>query len=294
MDVLLTGADGFIGRYLVPQLRRPHRVFALSRSPGSAQGVERVCADLTDPHLERALPPRVDAVVALAQARDYRLFPEKALEVFEVNASALLRLLDWSRRVGVRRFVYASSANVYPRSAGPITEDDRPAPGAFYGRSKYVGELLVGSYAECFACTVLRLFTVYGPGQTNMLIPNLIERLHQGRAVQVEGLEGLRLSPVHVGDVCRVFEAVLDETVSAPYSVLNVGGEETLGVRGLAEVLARVMGTTARLELLGGPEPGGWVADCRRLRARFDLGPFVGLEQGLKETVDAYLRRVAA
>ncbi len=293
MDVLLTGADGFIGRYLGPRLKRAHRVLAVSRSAGPAEGVERVRLDLSDPHFERALPPRVDAVVALAQARDYRLFPEKALEVFEVNATALLRLLDWSRRVGVRRFVYASSANVYPRSAGPIAEDDRPGPGAFYGRSKYIGELLVESYAACFSCTVLRLFTVYGPGQTNMLIPNLIERLHQGRAVQVEGEEGLRLSPIHVGDVCRVFQAVLEEG-SAPYSVLNVGGEEAVGIRGLAEVIGRVMGTTARLEFLGGAEPGGWVADCRRLRARFDLGAFVGLEEGLKETVEAYLRRVAA
>jgi nucleoside-diphosphate-sugar epimerase len=189
--------------------------------------------------------------------------------------------------------VYASSANVYAPSAAPLREDDWPAPGAFYGRSKYVGELLVEAYAQFFSCTILRLFTVYGSGQTGMLIPQLIEGIRIGKPVQVEGRSGLQLSPIHVADVCQVFQSILEQTPN-PSGVFNVGGDQAVGIGELAEIIARVLGTIAMVECLDRPEPGGWVADCSRLRARFDLGPFRNLEQGLRETVDGHAQRRVA
>jgi UDP-glucose 4-epimerase len=297
MDVVVTGADGFLGKHLCPRLARAHRIFAVTRAADRPPAGNLLCvhADLQDPSFERALPSRADAVIALAQSRHYRQFPEKALDIFAVNATSLLRLLDWSRQVGVSKFVYASSANVYASGPAPLREEDAPAPGAFYGRSKYIGELLVGSYAAFFHCTMLRLFTVYGPGQTGMLIPHLIERVRAGQAIQVEGRTGLRLSPVYVADVCRVIEAVLAES-SAPTAadLLNVGGDEAVAMGELAQTIASVLGARAHLEYLDRPEPGGWVADCRRLRARFELGPFRSVAQGLRDTIHGDNQRRAA
>src|SRR5215213_4375742 len=101
--LLVTGVTGFTGSALVRALaERGETVYALHR-PGGAplerlKGVELVEQDLSSP-LGEGLP-EVDAVVHLAQSRRYREFPEGAADVFEVNASATARLLDWARLVG--------------------------------------------------------------------------------------------------------------------------------------------------------------------------------------------------
>jgi nucleoside-diphosphate-sugar epimerase len=77
-------------------------------------------------------------------------------------------------------------------------------------------------------------------------------------------------------------------------SLLNVGGDEAVGVRELAERISRVMvGTRPLLEFVDGPEPGGWVADCSRLRSRFALEPLLPLDEGLRTTADAWIRLAA-
>src|SRR5712691_5873081 len=74
--VLVTGAGGFIGRHLVRALGERYRVVALVRNRADApENAEAIVFDLSQP-LGDALPPRIDAVVHLAQSRRYREFPE--------------------------------------------------------------------------------------------------------------------------------------------------------------------------------------------------------------------------
>ena len=184
----------------------------------------RINADLSQPGFETALPPRIDAVLALAQSRHYREFPGWVNDVFEVNVRSLLRLFEWARQAGVSRFVYTSSANVYALADRPIREDAPLAPGTFYARSKVMGEMLAESYSAFFPCQVFRLFTVYGPGQTGALIPQLVEHVRDRVPVRVEGERGLKLGPLHVSDLCRVFEVCLEaKTPAAPFGLFNVG-----------------------------------------------------------------------
>lgn len=286
MDVLVTGADGFIGSHLCRRLARTCRVFAVTRrdEDRADDGIVWIRADLTRPDFESALPGAVDGVVALAQSRHHRGFPEEACDLFEVNQRATFRLLEWSRRAGAGAFVYASSANVYRRSDDPVREDDPLASTSFYARSKRMAELVVESYADLFPCVVLRLFTVYGPGQTDRLIPSLIDRVIEGRPIDVEGPEGLVLSPIFVSDLCDVLTAVVTERpMPEGFTVLNVGGDRAVSVLGLATLIGELAEIKPQIERIDGASPGGWVADCSRLRARFSLPPFTSLEDGLRQ-----------
>lgn len=289
MNLLVTGAHGFIGSHLCRRLAAEHKVFAVARGGGeSPTGVHLVVADLEHRGFTETLPAEIDVVVALAQSRHYREFPDQARDVFNVNVASLLELLDWSRRGGVRQFVYASSASVHAPSEQPLGEAMPPHPASFYGRTKRMAEMAVESYADFFSTVVLRLFTVYGPGQANnALVPLLMRRIRRHEPVTLDGQNGLWLSPIYVDDVCDVIRDVLTPAEeSRVFRVLNVGSEEPVGLRQLAETIGKVVGRAPRFESRSPDEPGGWIADMSKWIAVSGRRPKTSLETGLRLTAD--------
>jgi UDP-glucose 4-epimerase len=290
MRILLTGATGFIGSHLRRALAAAgHEAVCVTRAVPPVDAPTAGCQWIQMDLAQAPSPPPatgIDAVIYLAQSRAYREFPAKAREMFAVNASSLLAVLDWARTVGVRAFVYASSANVYPPSAAPLPESTPLQPQSFYGRSKQIGEMLVSSYADYFQCTTFRFFTVYGPGQTGMLIPSLVERVRGGLPIQVQGVAGLPLSPVSVGDATRFLIAALTTRRPAPDGdVFNLGGPEALNIRRIGEQIGEALGRKPIFETLEGPEPLGWLPDATRLLAAFGSTPAVTFRDGIRQMV---------
>jgi len=289
MDVLLTGASGFIGSYVRKVLSQTHRVFAVTREEISRQehGVEWIHADLADSVRSLPLSSKVDAVVYLAQSRHYREFPEKAWPIFNVNIQALMTVLDYSRQCGAARFLYASSANVYKRSDRRITEKSALHPSSFYARSKLIAEMLVESYAEYFHCDVFRLFTVYGPGQKDMLIPSLVERARQERPIEIRGRRGFQLTPVYVSDVSSAIQAALERPgISKGFEIFNVGGDEALSIYDLGQSIGKALNICPKFSFIEGQQEAGWIADSSKLKRTFKLPKFVPFEEGIRRVVN--------
>jgi nucleoside-diphosphate-sugar epimerase len=289
VDVLITGATGFIGTHVRRQLAGKHRVFAVTRqlNPPSGDVVTWISANLADRDIALRLPAHVDTVVYLAQGRRYREFPEGVWDVFDANVLGLMSILEYARHHDVSRFILASTANVYRRSDEYITEDAVTEPRTFYARSKRAAELLLAAYADLFRCVVLRLFTVYGPGQRGALIPSLIGRVRSRRAIQIEGQEGLKVSPIFLADVSAVIQAVLEHDAgTVGLDIFNVGGDETTTVLSLGGLIGHMLQTVPEFEFAPG-EPSGWVADTSKLKRAVGLQSFVTLEEGLWHTIAA-------
>jgi nucleoside-diphosphate-sugar epimerase len=282
VDVLITGATGFIGTSLLRDVTRHHRVVAVARNPPVRPGdpVRWIAGDLADSRLGDRLPPHVDAIVYLAQSRRYRQFPAGAADVFDVNIAGLMSMLDYARLHGVGCFVLASSANVYRRADDAIREDAPIEPRTFYARSKVAAELLLQSYADVFRCVVLRLFTVYGPGQSDALIPSLLDRVRSRRPIQIEGDVGLKVSPIFVDDVAHAIVTLLESDPWTPrLDTFNVGGEEAATVLQLGQLIGDVLRISPQFDFVPG-NPSGWVADISRLRMALGPRSFTGLREG--------------
>jgi UDP-glucose 4-epimerase len=128
--ILIIGAGGFVGRRLVTAAATAgHEVIALLHSARSEHekkcfGSERVSvlqAELTT--FDPTNPPVGIDAVSLAQSNHFREFSTRAMQVFDVNVTATLRLLDWCVRSGVRRIVLASSGGVYCGRRGVQLEE---------------------------------------------------------------------------------------------------------------------------------------------------------------------------
>lgn len=289
MKVLLAGATGFIGSRLRQELiRAGHEVVAVTRSVPPVESRNSGCRWIRLDLEQSAAPPRalgVAAIVYLAQSRHYRDFPERAQEIFAVNATALLAWLNWARAEGVRDFVYTSSANVYQPSLLPLRESAPLEPDSFYARSKLIGEQLVESFSPFITCTTLRLFTVYGEGQSNMLISTLINRIRAGEAVRLQGSGGLRLSPMHVSDAALFLMRALERDRPHTGHVFNLGGPEGLTLRQVAVQIGEAVGRAPVFEQRDGPEPAGWISDSGAAAAEFGSAPALRFADGIRQTV---------
>ena len=255
--LLITGARGLLGAHLVPLLGGSWEVVAL----------DRPAANLSRPLDPASLPPRVDAVVHLAQSGRFRDFPDGARDMFEVNLARLAELLDFARRAGAGHFVHASTGSVYARSTAPLAEEIPTAPRrafGFYAATKRAGELLAQSYAPFMSVVSLRYFFIYGPRQrSDMLVPRLIESVRSGKPVTLQGEDGLRLNPVHADDAAAATAAALGLESSA---IINVAGPETLSIRAMAEAIGERLGVQPRFERSPG-EAADLVGDTARMAA---------------------------
>jgi UDP-glucose 4-epimerase len=289
MKFLLTGATGFIGSNLQAKLLQNHQVYSITRKPPPTSHDDRLTwlqADLSKPDSISGMPASIDAVVYLAQSRAYRRFPGEAQDIFNVNVRSTLALAEHARISGVRTFVFASTANVYRLSPERISEEWVVEPTSFYARTKRMAEMLMESYADFFNCTVLRLFTVYGPCQTETLVSDLIERVRFGRPIQVQGQHGFKTSPVYVGDVKDVILRLLErEKFSSGFEVFNVGGDEMLGIRELAVAIGEALNVSPVFDYTEENEPTGWMANNAKLKTTLSLETFLSIRDGIKRVL---------
>jgi UDP-glucose 4-epimerase len=252
-NIVLTGATGLLGSYLLPMLKAGNDVWAISQDPPEndlAEPVSWITYDLAGElsGLKELLPERIDAVIHLAQSPFFRDFPHQAQHIFNVNVNATMFLLDLASSSGCRHFVNASSGGVYSFSDSLLTEQDGvellPAGSGFYPISKQCSELLVNAYATLMDIVNLRFFFIYGSGQSkDMLIPRLVESVRLGKDISIQGNEGLSLNPVHASDAAKAVMKSLDLNGS---HTINVAGKNRVSLKQLGIMIGKTLNVEAK------------------------------------------------
>lgn len=315
MRVLVTGADGFVGTWLVRRLRRDgHEVIAAVQhdrpmlaagAPAPwGTGVHTVPFELLDGASVRGIVSiGFDAVVhlaALASGGDARRDPAEA---WQINAVGTARLAEeLGRRGGPGRgepvLLVASTAEVYGAGAGvrARVETDATAPCSPYAASKLAAE---DAALEVYRRTGLRVvvaraFPHTGKGQdTRFVVPAFARRLVEAKRAGVREVRVGNLDPVreflHVADVVQAYTDLL--RIGAAGEIYNVAGGEAVSLRELFERLARIVGHDAVAvpdpELVRPADIPHLVGDGSKLRSLGDWRPNVDLHETLVEVADA-------
>jgi nucleoside-diphosphate-sugar epimerase len=286
---VVTGASGLIGSNLVERLRARWEVHALSRRPppdGARRDVIWHEMDLNEKPDLHSLPGSVDALIYLAQSEHFREFPERAVDIFEVNTAALVRFLDYARRSGARTFIYGSSGGVYgSRSTGMREEISIPAEGnlGFYLGSKLCSEIVALNFAKLMSVVILRFFFVYGSGQRRkMLIPRLIDAVRAGEPVTLQGKQGIRINPVHVSDAAN---AIVRSLQLKGTHKINVAGPEILSLREICETIGRAVDRRPVYKVEK-TAPRHIIGDITKMRDLL-FSPRIPLRKGLSSLVEA-------
>jgi UDP-glucose 4-epimerase len=301
---LVTGGSGFIGSHLVRALlERGDEVRVLDNFSSGSRGniagldVEVVEGDLRSYERVHNAVRGAEIVFHLGALGSVPRSVQDPLTSNAVNVDGTLNVLLAARDEGVRRVVFSSSSSVYGmRRELPVREDQPASPLSPYGVAKLAAERYCVSFSqvyERFETVALRYFNVFGPRQSPFsqyaaVIPLFVTAIADDRPVRIEGDGEQRRDFTYVANVVDATMRAADAE-GASGGIFNVAASAPATVNEVADTIGRLLGKEVRRETAP-PRPGdirdSW-ADVSRARETLGWEPSVGLEEGLRLTIDA-------
>jgi UDP-glucose 4-epimerase len=317
-NVMITGGAGLIGSGLARRLTRlgaevllvdamvPEAGGNLANLADISGRVQVNIADIRDRAALRHLLPGRDFLFGLAGQTSHLDSMNAPEHDLAVNCAAQLGLLELCRAVapGVT-IVHAGTRQIYGRPRYlPVDENHPLRPADVNGVNKMVGEAYHLLFHDVYGINTrsLRLTNVYGPGMRikdarQNFLGIWLRRALEGATFEVWGGEQRR-ELLYVDDAVEAFlrAALCRDTAGL---ALNVGGQAPYALLALAEALIRANGG-GTFERRGFPperkaiDIGDFVTDDRRFRNLTGWAPGIGLDEGLKRSLDYYRRHLAS
>jgi len=303
MKAIVTGAAGFIGSNLCQKLLAdgfsvtgidsftdfyPRWIKERNISPLRAHNeFEFLDQDLDD--LDTAgILEGADCVFHLAAQAGVRASWGRNFDIYlKNNIRVTQKLLEASKGLPLKKFIYASSSSVYGLTPTlPMLETNPVHPLSPYGVSKLAAEQLCFLYHKNFGVptTSLRFFTVYGPSQRpDMAFHKFFKALAEDREIAVFGDGQQTRDFTFVDDIVQASLAAL--VSGKPGETYNVGGghrKKLADVIRLMEGISRMKARILWTEKQKGDVPDTW-ADIRKARQDLGYSPKTRLDEGLEQ-----------
>ena len=305
--ILVTGAGGFIGHHLVTHLKKQgfwiRGVDVKHPEYAPTDADEFLVADLREAASAAAATRSMDHAFALAAdmgGMGY-ISAHHAL-ILRNNALINLNTLEAARQNGVKRYLYTSSACVYPEykqtdaAVTPLKEDDAyPAqPQDAYGWEKLVAERLCMHYRDDYGIEtrVVRFHNIFGPLGTwdggrekapaAMCRKVAVAKLTGQREIEIWG-DGEQTRSFCYIDDC--LEGLTRLMASDHHDPLNLGQDRLVTINELADIVSDIAGVKLGKRHVPGPQGvRGRNSDNTRLRRVLGWEPQISLEEGLSRT----------
>jgi nucleoside-diphosphate-sugar epimerase len=323
MKILVTGGTGFAGKALVLKLiELGHRVVALDYKEGlktqemREAGADVVIGSVTDPEQCRRAVKGAEIVHHLAAAFRELNVPES--HYYNVNVNGTRNMLEAAAAEGVRKFVYCSTCGVHGNVANPPAGEEAPIePADYYQRTKYLAEPVVSEFfARGLKTCILRPAAIYGPGDPERF-SMIFRRVARG-SFPMLGNGRTLYHPLHIDNLVDAFLLSMQDGRGDGQAYL-IADEEYVQIGDLVRRIAAAIGVNVRTPHYPYAPvfAAAWLCEkiCQPLRispplfprrvdwyiqnrafkidkAKRDLGyaPRVGLDEGLRQTGEWYLR----
>jgi UDP-glucuronate 4-epimerase len=314
MDILVTGAAGFIGSHLAERLvARGDRVIGFDNfddfypravKERNLAGLRRnpafrlVEGDLTDPSdITAALDTagHLDAVVHLAALAGVRPSIKNPQRYWTVNVTGTLHLFSLCRDRGIKRVVFGSSSSVYGKDCQVPFSESAPCgrPLSPYAATKRSDELLAFTEHHIYgsSITCLRFFTVYGPRQRpDLAIHKFTRLIAHDQPITLFGDGSTSRDYTWIDDIIDGVVAAIEQQARAArpeFRLYNLGGARPTSLKGLVDRISGALGKPARIEWQ--PEQPGdmphTLADVELSQRDLGYAPKVSIDQGIPRFV---------
>ena len=318
MNILITGATGFIGQRLIQNLLTDsqHHICVLSRKshhhlPPQVKAIQISAINGNtdyDAHLQG-----IDVIVHLA-ARVHKMDDtgDASYPAYkETNVDGTQRLAEQAAKAGVKRFIYLSSIKVNGESTQPgkpFTADDEVHPTDPYAVSKHQAELALQSLAQSSSLeyVIIRPPLVYGPG-VKANFQKLMAIVNRGVPLPLGAIGNYR-SLVSIDNLVNLIRSCIDHPAAAN-QVFLVSDDNDLSTTELLRNLATAMSRPSRLI----PFPTSLLALAARVFRKHEVAkrllsnlqvdinktknllgwhPVISQQEGFKQTAQDYLRQI--
>jgi len=307
MRILITGGAGFLGSHLCDRLlSEGHAVIAMDNLiTGSIRNIEHLAGherfrfikqDVTE-YLYIDGP--LDAVLHLASPAspvDYLEYPIQTLKVGALGTHKTLGLA----RAKKARFLLASTSEVYgdpqvhPQPEGYWGHVNPIGPRGVYDEAKRFAEALTMAYHRYHGLDtrIMRIFNTYGPRMRlddGRVVPNFIGQALRGEALTVYGDGSQTRSFCYCSDLIEGIHRLLQADYHEP---VNLGNPNEMSILNFAVLINRLVGNKAGIlyKPLPVDDPRVRQPDISRARQLLGWEPQVGLEEGLRQTIEWFKR----
>lgn len=305
--ILVTGGAGFIGSHLVDTLlaRGADGVVVLDNlANGKRANLAHldpspqftfIEGDIRDRDARASVLADVDIVFHLA-CLGVRHSLHDPVQNHDVNAAGTLQMLIHAHQLGVRRFVYVSTSEVFGTAQyAPMDERHPTWPETVYGGAKLAGEAYTRAFFRTYGMdtVVVRPFNTYGPrshfeGDSGEVLPRTIVRVLSGLNPIIFGDGEQTRDYMHVLDTARAI-AMVGETDGVTGQTINLGSGSEISITALCRTVARAAGRPDLEPTYRDARPG----DVRRLignaalmRQLTGFEPTIGFDEGVRELVE--------
>ena len=326
MNILVTGAAGFIGFHLIKALLnqdcsiigidnlnayydvnlKKDRLKILSEC-STEDTFKFIKLDLADRAAMASLfvDYGFDVVVNLGAQAGVRYSIEKPHEYVDSNLVGFVNILEGCRQTKVKHLVYASSSSVYGMNIKqPFSTQDRvDFPISLYAATKKSNELMAHTYSHLYdiPTTGLRFFTVYGPyGRPDMAYFSFTKKILAGEQIDVYNNGEMQRDFTYIDDIVEGIIRIIDKvpatqqsvatTATAPYQIYNIGNNQPVTLRRFITAIEDACGKKAKENLLP-MQPGdvpATYADIDELINDIDFTPKTSIEDGITKFVEWY------
>jgi NAD dependent epimerase/dehydratase len=309
LNILVTGADGFIGSHLTEALlEKGCRVKALSyynsfnywgwlEDISTNKNLEIVSGDIRDPYFCKNITKDIDIIFHLAALIAIPYSYIAPASYVDTNVKGTLDICQAAKENDVQRVIHTSTSEVYGTAQYvPIDEKHPKQPQSPYSASKIGADMMAMSFYNSFGLpvTIARPFNTYGPRQSaRAVIPTIITQIASGKKKIKLGDVSPTRDFNYVKDVCKGFIAIA-ESENTIGKEINICSNYEISIGDTLNMIKKIMNSEVEFvvedERLR-PETSEvfrLLGDNKLIKAITNFTPQYTLMKGLKETVDWY------
>jgi len=316
MNILITGAAGFIGSHVAQRLcQAGHQVTGIDNLNSYYDvRLKHARLDLLKPlanfrFIQMDIADRAalndlfdqgkfQRVIHLAAQAGVRYSIDNPMAYADSNLTGHLCVLEACRHHQIEHLVYASSSSVYGQNTKvPFQELDRTdQPMSLYAATKKANELMSYSYASLYQLpsTGLRFFTVYGPwGRPDMALFKFTDAILHGKAIELYNNGQQSRDFTYIDDIVEGIVRVQDHSpthLTVPHQLFNIGNGSPVELMEFVSALEQSIGKEAQKlfkPMQPGDVPQTW-ADSENLFQQVGYRPQTSVQVGVQRFVDWY------
>ncbi|MEK6957771.1 MAG: NAD-dependent epimerase/dehydratase family protein [archaeon] len=307
MKVLITGCAGFIGSNLAKQLVKNNvPIVGVDNFFGNygvslkkkniapileSKLAEFIEGDINGQKLfERLSKKSITHVVHLAARTGVRDSSKYPGEYLKTNIIGSLNVLNFARDNKIKSVVLASTSSAYGKNKTPFNEEQKVStPLNIYAASKIGMENLAHSFHHLYGTpiTILRFFTVYGPGgRPDMAVYKFADLISKGKQIEVYGDGKAKRDFTFVSDA--VDSIILSLKRTSGFEIFNIGDSDSRNLSELIFLLEKNLDVNAKIKYSAKmkEDVDETLADISKAEKLLGYSPKVNLEDGIKVFVD--------
>jgi len=294
--ILITGATGFIGNYLIPELTKNHKIIGISKNKiKSSKNFISSSADITKSNLK--IKNQFTDIIHMAAYSDVNYCNLNPTKCYELNVKSTQKMLEIARKKD-SKFLFISSSHAYGNPIKqPISESALCNPSTHYASSKRMSEILCETYSKAYGLDIqiARIFSVYGPKSSKSnLIFNIINQIINNSKI-ILGNTFPKRDFIFISDVISGLIKIINSKKNG-FEIYNIGSGKSISIENLIKNCFTISNKKLKIISLKEKRRKNEImnvqANISKMKKDFNWETKVSLKKGLEITYNHYFPKI--